>query len=711
MSRNIRQEILWRVYGVSVLFVLFGLTIIAKIVRIQAYEGAFWRSMADSMTTRYQDIEPVRGNIYADDGSLLVTSLPIYEARMDFRADGLPKEVFAEKVDSLAWHLAHYFGDRSAQAWLDALLHGWNEGKRYFLIKSNISHNQIKTIRKFPIFRRGQFGGGFIVEQKSRRIKPFKELASRTLGYKRPSVMPVGLEGAFDPYLAGDTGKRLMKKVADGGWIPVNPDIELEPTHGKDVVSTIDVDIQDMVHEALLKGLRRHKADHGCAMVMEVESGAIKAIANLGRNGQGQYSERYNYAIGESTEPGSTFKLATVIALLESGGFSPNDSIDTEGGSVWYYDRRMQDDKHGLGYISLHEAFTLSSNVAISKAVTQAFGKRPQDFTRVLKSLRLHQPIGLPINGEGMPLIKEPALEDWSGTTLPWMSIGYEVRLTPIQILSLYNAVANDGEMVKPRFVREIREVGETVKRFEPEILNPKICDRDNLQAVREMLVSVVEEGTARGLDADNYQIAGKTGTALVATEEGYNDSEDKVYQATFVGYLPADKPQYCCMVLVNHPREGGFYGSQVAGPIFRDIADQLYATTPAMYAHQSFQAQPKDQPAPSEIGPVHRADLATMFEAWEWPGRDSLEEAQETKEQHAWWKGRWDSTAFQARPVRLDSQGVPDVRGMGLADAYYLLENAGLNVIYYGSGAVVAQSIAPGKPIGDRSIIQLQLR
>ena len=705
---NIRKAILWRVNLAFLFFALFGIVIVVKIVHIQNVEGAMWRSMADSLTTRYHNIEPIRGNIYSEDGSLLVTSLPVYEARMDFRADGLDEARFMRKVDSLAWCLSDYFGDKTPERWQDDLLHAYNQGQRYFLIKRNITHKQIKEIRKYPIFRQGQFGGGFIVQQKSKRMKPFKELAHRTLGYKRPGVMPVGLEGAYDQYLSGESGKRLMQKVAGGTWVPVNADNELEPDNGKDIVSTLNVDIQDITEQALQRCLTRHNAHHGSAIVMEVETGEVKAIANLGRAGEDTtFYENYNYAIGEGTEPGSTFKLASVIALLESGLFHPEDSIDTEGGRVWYYDRVMRDDKTNLGRLSLKDAFRLSSNVAISKAVMKAFGDQPQRFVDYLRNMQLHKPLDIPIAGEGMPYIKEPGMKDWSGTTLPWMSIGYELRMTPLQVLNLYNTVANDGYPIKPKFASEVRQVGKTLERFPTQESKKRICGRQTLQSVQDMLVSVVERGTARGIKPDRYVIAGKTGTALVATDDGYG--KEKVYQASFVGYFPAQDPRYSCIVVVNGPQRGGFYGSQVAAPVFRQIADQLYALAFDMHRGTRIAQQPVQAPFPQKAGPFHQQALTQMALEFKWP-LSSKEEEKLHDPTSQWVKVQSDTLSIASARVLIDDHTVPDVRGMGISDALYVLENSGLRVMFYGSGTVHHQSIAPGKRVVNNAIIQLEL-
>jgi len=700
---NIKKDILWRVYVTFFLVMLMVGAIVVRMVDMQAYEGEKWRGMADSLTTTYVTIEPTRGNIYAADGSLMSTSLPIYDIRLDLNTEALTDEVFYNNIDSLSERLANYFEDKSAYQYKRLLIRKRKEGARYFLLKRNINHNQLKAIKKFPLFRRGQFKGGFIAKQKSKRIRPFGQLAQRTIGYKVKNVTGVGLEGAYNEYLSGQSGKRLMQKVRGGEWLPINEINELEPQDGKDIASTIDVNIQDVTQDALHESLKKHQANHGCAIVMDVKSGNVKAIANLEKNADGTYTENYNYAIGESLEPGSTFKLASALVLLKNNLLDPGDTLDAEDGTHDFYDRTMRDAKEdGYGKITFQRALEVSSNIAFSKAVFQNFSDNPKRYIKELKELHLNKPLNLPIAGEGKPVIKDPSDEDWSGTTLPWMAIGYELRLTPLQLLTLYNAVANDGKMVKPRLATKIKDVGKTIDEFDKEVIDNRIASQTNIQELKAMLKGVVEKGTAQNLNAKSYQIAGKTGTAQIAKDGGYTEGKTK-YQASFVGFFPAEEPQYSCIVVVNNPTEGIYYGSWVAGPVFREISDKIYANNLKMHQPFAKKYNLSNQQLPP-LKKAHMSDLKAICQM--------LDIAPSKNEELIEWANvkPADST-LRVSNMEIGKETTPDVRGMVLTDALYLLENRGLKVEVKGQGKVVYQSIRPGKPIGSKRQITIRLK
>ncbi len=699
---NIKKDILWRAYLAFFLVLLLAGAIIWKVGKIQMANGEHWRQIADSLTTTYATIESTRGNIYSDDGSLMATSLPIYEIRLDLNAKGLTDKVFYNKIDSLSLRLSQYFGDRSAYQYKRLLKRKRKAGARYFLLKRNINHNELETIKEFPIFRRGRYKGGFIAKEESKRIKPFGNLASRTLGYKIKNVNGVGLEGAFDKFLSGESGKRLMQKVRGGEWIPINNKNELEPKDGKDVISTLDVNIQDVTENALLETLKKHEAAHGCAVVMEVETGHIKAMANLERNKNGTYTENYNYAVGESLEPGSTFKIASAIALLENGYISPEDTINTGDGQYKFYGNKMEDAKPGgYGKITFHRAMEISSNVAFSKAVFQNYKDNPNRYIKELKALKLHKPLNLPIKGEGHPVIKEPSDEDWSGTTLPWMSIGYEVRLTPLQVLTLYNGLANNGKMLKPLFVKEVREVGQTVRTFKADIVKEKMCSRNTVDQITDMLKGVVKNGTGKSLRTNAYQIAGKTGTAKIASGTGGYAGEHN-YQASFVGFFPADDPKYSCIVAVNKPAKGLYYGAKVAGPVFREITDKIYANNLKMQPFFTEKVKKKKKALPS-IAKAHANDLKTICNTLNLP-------CEKDKGIIDWANPGIDENQLHLSNQELRKNKVPNVQGMVIADALYLLENRGLKVQFEGNGRVVSQSVSPGTDADAFEKIQLTL-
>ena len=696
------KDIKWRMYLVYFTVCLFSLTILGKVIFIQFVEGDTLRKKAESLTTGYKKIEAVRGNIYADDGSLLATSIPIYEVRMDVNTDALTDKIFYAHIDSLALELSMLFNDRSKTEYKDDLIKARKNGERYHLIKRKVKYTELKRIKRFPIFKMGRYKGGLIYEQKNKRKKPFRLLAARTIGYDHADIKPVGLEGAYKKHLAGVQGKRLMKKISGGVWMPIGDNNEIEPKDGSDIYTTIDVNIQDVAEHALLKQLSKQKADHGTVVLMEVNTGEIKAIANLKRTSEGGYYEGYNYAIGEATEPGSTFKLASLIALLEDGYADLNDLIDTEGGEKRYYDRKMYD-THDYGKITLKEAFEFSSNIGFAKTVVANYSDDPQQFIDRLHKMKLNMPLDIEIAGEGIPQIKNTSDDSWSGITLPWMAHGYEILLTPLQILTFYNAIANNGVMVKPKFVKKIMDRGRIKKEIPTDIIMNPVCSKETIDKVRVALEGVVENGTAKNLKAAAYKIAGKTGTAQIANAKyGYEYESRVSHQASFVGYFPADNPKYSCIVVVNAPSQNVYTGNLVAGPIFKEVADKIYANRLEIHKELSPQKYHANSALPySKNG--YYDDLNTVFTKLnvktnilsQNPGLVTTS----TKDS---------VVTMQNRPLK--AALVPNVTGMGIQDAIFLLENKGLKVEFTGKGTVKKQSIANGKKIIPGSTIKLEL-
>ncbi len=681
---------------------MIAVVIIGKVLYIQLIEGEYWKERSRSATMRYVSIEAARGDICADDGRLLATSVPVYELRMDLSHSVVSDQLFSDNVDSLAYRLSRLFGDRSEERYRRDLLRARQNNERYYLIKRNVTWDQLQQARQFPLFRLGRFGGGLIVNERTRREMPYQTMAARTVGYEREGIY-VGLEGAYREYLEGVQGKRLMQRLSGGTWMPISDQNEIRPQNGKDLITTINVEIQDITEKALLRQLQRFRASHGTAVVMEVATGKVKAISNLQRNQAGnRYDETYNFAIGQSTEPGSTFKLASVITALEDGLVSPDDYIDTGEGSITYYNRVMRDvNEEGHGNIPVREAFALSSNVGMSQIIYQAYKENPERFVEQLRRLGLHEPLGLEISGEGQPIIREPGNQGWSNLSLPWMAIGYEVSLTPLQTLTLYNSVANNGRMMKPMFVSEIRQAGRTVRKFSPTVMNRSIAGNRTIGHAQEMLNEVVENGTAKNIRTDAYPIAGKTGTAQIAQAgQGYRGPSGTHYQASFVGYFPANDPVYSCIIMINNPRGFIYTGSQVAAPAFREIADKMYAA-------QLFMAPEEEQEVMMTSLPGfrsgHMEDLRTIYAPFD------VRISDETAE------GQWVRAIHSDDTIRLEDREfienlVPEVVGMGLRDAVHVLENAGLRVRFSGRGVVKRQSIPPGRRINAGNIIYLEL-
>jgi len=686
---NIRTDILIRVYGAFGLIVLFALAVLFKLFHVQLVQGKHWRKVADSVSTKFVRVEPARGNIYSVDGSLLATSVPEYDLRMDLLSGELQEdEVFNEKVDSLAQSLATYFKDKSTSEYSQMLRDARKARNRYLLIKRKITHQQLLAVRKFPIFK-FRYGGGLVAERKNKRIKPFQDLALRTIGYKNDNVQPVGLEGAYSNYIDGESGRRLMQRIAGNYWIPVNKDEEISPKPGADIISTIDINIQDVAQRALLKQLITSQANHGCVILMEVATGEIRAIANYTRVEDGVYKEKFNYAINESLDPGSTFKLASYMALLEDKKVDTNTVVATGDGKYNVHSHTIKESHGGLGNISVKHAFEVSSNVAIAKLVETNYHNNPKRFTDLLYSFGLNKKLGLQIPGEATPLIKNPASKSWSDLTLPQMAYGYEMRITPLQMLTFYNSVANNGKLVAPLFVREIRSLGQTVETFQPRVINEKVCSDETLGKLRKMMEGVVEIGTGKDVIKNPYyKVAGKTGTAQVA--DGANGYKGKrSYQASFCGYFPADKPKYSMIVVLNDPK-GAYYAAVVAGPVFREVADKVYASDVEMFHNvQQYKFAGQNKPSAKSGDTQLAVKVAKKL---------GVQPAVNPKDSNS------------AMPSTHKAGLVPNVSGMGLKDAMFLLGNAGMRVIPKGSGKVVRQSVAPGARVAKGYPVVLEL-
>lgn len=697
-----KNDILWRMRLVYFSMVLLGLLILGKVVYIQFVEGDYWRERDRLITLRDVRVEANRGDIYADDGRLLATNIPVYEIRMDMSRKVTADEVFFANIDSLAFRLSRLFGDRSQARYKADLLQARRNQQRYYLIKRNVSHEELLQLQQFPLFRMGRFRSGLIVVQGTRRQMPYKTLAARTIGYNREGIY-VGLEGAYHEYLQGIEGKQLMQRTSGNSWMPISDHNVIHPKNGKDLVTTINIQIQDITEKALLRQLHQRQALAGTAVVMEVSTGKIKAISNLLLNrSTGRYEEVYNFAVGHSSEPGSTFKLAGLMAGLEDGLFSIEDSTDTRNGRVSFYDRVMRDaNNEGRGVITIREAFEVSSNVGISQVIYGAYKDQPQRFVDRLKQMHLHRPLDIEISGEGQPLIRNAGDPGWSRVSLPWMSIGYEVSLTPLQTLTLYNAVANNGIMVKPMFVSEIRQAGRTIKQFSPTVIDRRIAKPSTIDKARELLLGVVENGTAKNIHTSAYPIAGKTGTAQITQETGGYQSQGRArYQASFVGYFPANNPAYSCIVVIYEPTGWFYTGGQVAAPVFREIADKIYAArlfTPEKPPREHLIARS----VPSFRNAYHE-DMKTIYAELHAHLRNDV-------------AGNYVRTIVHADTVELQEREfvenlVPEVVGMGLRDAMFVLENAGLRVRFTGRGMVRTQSIRPGTRISPGSIIYIEL-
>ena len=605
--------------------------------------------------------------VYADDGSLLATSVPKYEIRFD--AVTVSSEDFKEQLVPLSKELSKMFG-RPASYYQQRFRKARADRNRYLLVAKGLGYSDYIKVKGFPLFNKGPYKGGFIMDQSTVREHPMGKIGERLVGSENslePGVYEVGFEGAFNEYLQGKNGRRLKQKIAKGQWKPVSDNNEIEPQDGFDVISTINVNIQDIAHHALLKQMELYEADHGSVIVMEVKTGEIKAVSNLGRTKQGTYYEKLNYAVGESHEPGSTFKVMALMAALEDKVVDTATVVDTQNGSKRFYGRNITDSRRGgYGKISAAKALEVSSNIGLATIIDEAYAKDPQKFIDRLNSWNLNSKIDIPILGEGTPMIPGPGHDKWSKNALPSIAYGYNLSLTPLQTLAFYNAIANDGVMVKPRFIKEIRKWNQEVEAFETEVINDKICSDKTLNEIRDILLNIVKRGTGERLYSEYFSMAGKTGTAR--TEywlPGWE--EDRKYISSFAGYFPAENPKYSCIVVIHKPStKKGYYGADVTGPVFKRIAQKIFT----------------DSPRISEIKGVDEIDerLSADFENY----YDKVQKSGAT---------------------------VPDVSGMAGMDAVSLLENMGMRVEIKGNGTVASQSIEPGAAFRKRQIIQITLK
>jgi cell division protein FtsI (penicillin-binding protein 3) len=689
---------------------LFALGIFYRICSIQFIHGKEWTEKAEKLTTGLFNIEAGRGNIFDVNGALLATSLPYYEVGMDICAPSIDDKLFKEKRDSLAQCLSDFFKDKSKKDYIKLLNKARaemekpaDERNHYVVLQRNVPYKDLQVIKKFPIFKKGK-RGGLVTFQTNRRERPFQWLAARTIGMSREGINPVGLEGAFDTTLKGTGGKQLMQRIAGDVWRPVNADPEVEPKDGSDLYTTIDINIQDVAEQALMKALIKNNASHGCAVLMEVKTGAIKAIANLSRDRKDSltYVEDYNYAVGYSAEPGSTFKLASMLALMDDFGVSPEEKVSVGNGTAMFSDLEMKDSHTPEApVLSAQRIFEISSNVGVAKLVTKYYSKNPQQFIDKLNSFHLNTKLGITLPGEGVPRIKQTKDADWWATSLPWISHGYESMITPLQTLTLYNAVANNGTMVKPLFVKEIRRNGIVTRKFETEVLNEKIVKQETIDKAKKMMEGVVKNGTGKALNVKAFQVAGKTGTAKISRNGKY----EKTYQASFVGYFPAEKPLYTCIVIINSPSNGIYYGGLVAGPVFKEIAEKVYSNNvnfiEPVNNHRDFITK---APAVITTKGNEVEELAKTFALPSSTNNTENYVAQNTK----------DSTRITVYENPIEQQlkkGImPNLTGLSAKDALYILENHGLYVRVLGFGSVRKQSIEAGQKIARGHKVTLTL-
>ena len=689
MANNIKKSITWRVvFGMGVV-VLFAFWVSFQMFRIQLVEGNKWLAMSDSITIRHQDISPARGNIYSDNGSLLSTSMPIYEIRWD--ATVVNDDTFHFYVNELAQQLARLFPDKTSLYYKSKLNTAKKSKSRYVLIRRKVNYHEQKTMRDFPIFRKGRYRGGFMAELNTKRVKPAGNLAFRTIGYRTKDNPGVGLERTYNDDLGGVKGKRLVQKIS-GGYRPLNDENLIEPKNGRDIHTTINIDFQEIAQRSLEKSLIKHKADHGCVIVMEVSTGEIKAISNLSKKEEGVYSEQYNYSIGESYEPGSVWKVFSAMAAFEDELISPNDSMDIQNGVREYFGKKMQDsDKGRFKKMSFKQAFARSSNVAFSSVIFDNYSSKPSNYISYLKKLDLDKPTGIEILGEPDPFLNHPASSSWSQLTLPWLAIGYENQHTPLQLLTAYNGIINDGIMIRPQIVSSVTDAGIIIKENNNSSKTVRVCSEETSKKIKDLTAEVFISGSARNVRSDVVTMGGKTGTAQIASSSGYQKA--KMYNASFVGHFPAMKPEYSIYVMVNKPSNGIFYASYVAAPVFSEVAKKIFTISVKKEVVDSLIYKPNYHAGFFKDIKIINNQLGYIMD--ENSSADFV---------------RVNSNNSMTEDVVVEEGKMPDFRNFGVKDAVYVSELLGLKPIVAGRGRVVEQSPKPGAVIHKSQTVYIRL-
>ena len=700
---DVKRDILWRVYLSFLGVVLLSFIVLGRAVYIQRVQGNYWRSMSDSMHQKFVELDADRGTIYSEDGEMLSTSVPYFDIYIDFGADGLREKNgkrFKENIDSFSISLAKFFTDKSTTEYRKELKKAYANNDRYYLLHKGLSFEEYKEFRNFPLVRLGRNKSGVIAEVQSKRLNPFGMLAKRTIGLARDNAQNVGLERTYDNLLKGTTGKRLVRFLSGGASVPVNG-YEIEPENGKDVITTIDIQIQDIVESALTKMLVQSESQYGTCIVMETKTGKIKAIANLGRDKKGNYSESLNYAL-QATEPGSTIKLATLLAVLDHGSSTINDYITVGStGNAYVGVRNVNDaERAPKPVLTLRECFAHSSNVGMSIVAYKAFANEPDLYKNYLQKFHLDKKTGIDLLGEGNPRLPKLKRNKEGLHAMITASFGYAIQVSPLQTLMLYNAIANDGKMVRPYLVSSIKNNGLIEKEFSPVVLDKQICKLKVIKDAKLCMEAVTTEGTAKDVFKDfPFAVAGKTGTAHVA--DGTYGYYDGVYQASFVGYFPADQPQYTCIVVIKtKPHAPLHYGGQLSAPVFKEIATKLYA----QYV-QSKNTAPIPLIADSSLYEYagYTPDVTSVFKTLNVNHIDSS-----GTNSWSWIYSNNYKPVVKAEVVSKNT--MPDVRSMTMKDALYLLENMNMKVIVKGRGKVVAQDVLAGTVINKNQTVTLLL-
>lgn len=701
MSKN-KDFLFYRAYIIYFGFVLLMVLVLLMTLSIQlSNPKSLFNSAEDRIPKRTIIEEAEYGDILDKDLNPLVTTITYYNIAMD--PSVIEQELFDSKISNLAAGLSQLFGDKTSREYENLIREERSKGSKYVLLQRKVTNEQRKKLRKFPIFEKGQYKGGLIDDEEVSVRRKLRGFASRTIGRYSESdgkITAIGIEGAFHDVLAGKPGKQVVQKLATG-WKKTGK-YEEQPVSGADVVLAIDSDIQEVVHSELEEQLIKMDASHGCVIVMEVKTGYVRAISNLKRHADNTFSQPYNYAIGTRSAPGSTFKLASLMAALEDEKLDLNDIVDAKGKySFKGSNKPLYDSNFGNGYgmITVQQAFEKSSNV-LAPTINEKYKNEPHKFIARLEQFGLTEPVGIKLLGEKKPLVSMPGTAVWSGLSIPYMAIGYEVEQVPLQTLCLYNSVANNGKMMKPLFVEEIRQSGKLVERFSPVVLKDKICSQSTINKVKKCLEGVMKNGTGSNLESVEFNIAGKTGTAKLMDKSGEFLNQDKSdYQASFCGYFPADNPLYSCIVVIYKPKVK-IHGASVSGTVFAAVANKVYASN--LQFHDAVNEVGERAPKSPKIKAGYKSDISRSLTELGYDYQIVR-------------KGEWVNSTKSASEIQLSNREIienvmPNVKGMTARDAVFILEDMGYIVDIKGFGKVVYQSVRAGEEIEKGRLIQITL-
>ena len=696
-----RSNIVFK-FGIVYIFICIAfILVVYRMFVIQVVERANWLELAEKQKKTDVIVKPNRGNIFASDGRLMASSIPTYYVYMDMRVPALNEDsakLFYDNVDSLSLELSKFFGDRTSREYRDLLKKGFRQQKSELkLYPKKISYSQLKDLKQLPLFKLGRNKSGLITKEMFQRVRPFGSLASRTIGdifADEALGGKSGLELFFNKELLGMHGLSTKQKVANH----YEETIQLEPVDGMDILSTIDIDLQDIAEKALVDSLKSFDAASGYAILMEVHTGEVKAIVNMQRNDDNTYTENRNGAVSDKVEPGSTFKVVSLMAVLDDGKANITDTIDT-GNGLWPIANRIMRDhnasKGGYHRITLAEAIHASSNIGVSKTIMKAYGDNPSEFVDKLYKMKIHKLMNIEIPGTARPEIKHPERNPnkWSKTTLAWMSIGYETQIPPIYTLAFYNSIANDGKLIRPLFAKAIMKNGQIIKTFRTEVINPQICKPSTLAVVRETLLGVIEgkKGTAQNMKSKFVRIAGKTGTAQISKGKVGYTAGGKSHQVSFCGYFPADNPLYTCIVVIREPSKGYPSGGKMAGSIFKSIAEHV------MSLKSSFDMLSIKNDSTQKITLIPELKAGNYLAAQTVMNNINIKIRPSKSE---WVQVRNSENDNEIIPMSVQDKHIPDLCGMGAKDALYLVNKLGLNVQISGRGRVISQNLKPGTQI-----------